>query len=263
MMKLSPILALIPCLSALQAVDAPVDGTALPRQQQRVRLLRFQPGFLADPVNVFPDDPLAPEFPEPLDDSGDWINVWVGNDNPFTDFRPAGTPGGVGYTRIVGQVQMLEQNRTGLALNLEAVTPAGRQADGVEVGPTVFTPAVAVYHELMSGVALHGFVGTQVGLDSTSTSSTRGQVEYGVALQHPLFTPRQEEEGGLYVSFGALGRWSDPREGTPLRQGLEMQPGLHWQLDSRTWLSGAVIVPIQRTSRQEQPFWQITCQFQF
>lgn len=245
--------------------QSPWDGNeSAARREQRIRLLRFQPGFLADPVNLFPEEPIDP-FAAP-EESTDWLNFTMGNDNPFTDFRRAAGTGGVGFYRVVGQVQLLDSGSTGFSLNLNAVTPAGREMDGVETGATVFTPALAIYHEVTTGVALHGFVGTNMTMNGPTTPTQPRQIEYGVAFQHPLLTA-SEAEGGLYLYVGALGRVADPRYLAPTRlAAFEVLPGLHWQLDRRTWLSGAVVVPLQRgyaAARSEQALWQLTAQFQF
>jgi hypothetical protein len=259
--------------------NAPPDSfnslDRLNRRDQRIRLPRFQPGFLADPVNVFPDTTTT-DPTQPADDSADWLNLAMGNDNPFTDFRRPGSAGGLGYYRMMGQVQLLDSGSTGFALNLNAVTPAGRQMDGVEYGVTVFTPSLAVYQELMTGTALHGFVGTNLSVNGLPTAFTSpGQVvsspvEYGIALQHPLLLPETDVDGGLYFYVGAIGRVTDPRDLPPLaarQPTLEVLPGLHWQLDSKTWLTGALIVPVSRgtttPTQTNQPLWQLTCQFRF
>src|SRR5438128_2707121 len=63
----------------------PADGglsSSVGRREQRIRLLRFQPGFLTEPVNLFPEAPTHPDLATSADDSVDWMTFTMGSDNP-------------------------------------------------------------------------------------------------------------------------------------------------------------------------------------
>ena len=80
--------------NAQPPASAPTANSA-----NRIRLFRIQPGFLSDPVELDSDDktPGGEPTPSAPDDGPDWINVAIGNDNPFFDFRRRTDPGGVAY----------------------------------------------------------------------------------------------------------------------------------------------------------------------
>src|SRR5207302_1631633 len=90
----------------LPMIDTPAPtGTTFSRPRpHRIRLFRIEPGFLSDPVGLEPDDPNE----VPPDDGPDWLQLAAGNDNPFFDFRRPGDPGGIGYFKVHGQVQLLD-----------------------------------------------------------------------------------------------------------------------------------------------------------
>src|SRR5262249_28575144 len=133
--------------AALTPSDTSSTSPTLPR---RIRLFRMQPGFVSELPWLDNDD----RPPEPsTDPNPDWIGLSVGNDNPYFDLRRRGDPGGVGFARVDTQVQLFDTSTTSFALGLQAVTPLGLQAEGVadNQGPTVVTPALAVFHELGDG----------------------------------------------------------------------------------------------------------------
>src|SRR5207237_911039 len=157
--------------------NAGPNGAARP---DRIRLFRISPGFLSDPVGLSDPDELPA-----ADDSGpDWLQMSMGPDNPFFDLRRPGDPGGVGYYKVHTQVRLLESTHTGCAVALQAVTPAGREFDGLEDGPTVVSPSVALFHAMDDGTAIQGFVGKHVNLNSNWTGQQLHQsVQYGMAVQ--------------------------------------------------------------------------------
>jgi hypothetical protein len=240
---------------------------ALP--DNRIRLFRIAPGFVADPLGIVDDDPATPSDPtaaHPANERGlDWVQVWMGNDNPFFDLRRPGDPGGVGYYRVQSQVQLLESATTGLAVGLQAVTPAGREYNGVEDGPTVFSPNVSVFHTLDDGTAIQGFVGKHVNVNSPRFGNELGHaVQCGMAVQRPLLGPSEGTAGNVFVFVEALGRYRyDGAAGlgaNPL-SAWEMVPGLHWKMASNWWMSGGVVVPLD--NRPSGNHWQFTCSIQF
>jgi hypothetical protein len=234
----------------------------------RIRLFRITPGFRSDPLGVMDDGPAPaaddPSAPRPADDGGlDWVQVSMGPDNPFFDLRRPGDPGGVGYYRVHTQVQLFESPNTGCAMALKAVTPAGREYDGVEYGPTVFSPEFSLFHALDDGTAIQGFVGKHVNLNSQRLGGELNHaVQYGMAVQRPLLGPADGAPGNVYWFVEALGRYRYDAASTvgPLSQ-WEVLPGLHWQVAPNWWMSGGIVVPVNTNPATNH--WQITCSFQF
>jgi hypothetical protein len=245
----------------LLAFDLGAEQAASPAvHPDRIRLFRIAPAFLSDPIGLAdPDDPTGP------DDAGsDWLQASIGNDNPFFDVRRPGDPGGVGYYRLHTQMQLLDSPHTGCALGLQAVTPAGRDNDGVDAGPTVLSPSLSLFHALDDGTAFQGFVGKHVHLDSGLGGRLGQSVQYGMAVQRPLL-PAGPDGAGVYVFMEALGRYryeSQAAAAAGTGHVMELLPGLHWQLAPNWWMSGAVVLPVN-TAPTSVNQWQITCSFHF
>ena len=153
---------------------------------------------LADPT----DSPAA------ADDSGpDWLQVTAGNDNPFFDLRSPGDPGGIGFYKLHTQVQLFDSPNTGCAIAVQAVTPAGRESDGVDDGQTVVSPAVSLFHSLDDGTAIQGFVGKNVNVGSHWSGQLSQSVRYGMAVQRPLLPAGPNGDANFYVFMEALGHY--------------------------------------------------------
>jgi hypothetical protein len=239
-----------------------------PARANRVPLFRMTPGFWCDPVGLTDDDPppdVDLSSPRP-DDGPDWLQVVAGNDNPFFDFRRPGDPGGVGYYRLHSQMQLFDSQSTALALGLQAYTPAGLQAGGVEDGPTYVSPALAVSHCLDDGTAFHGFVGRNLRMNAGWAGEfprARG-LQYGLAVSRPLLAGVADDPGPVYLFVEALGHY---RPNLPAGAGapgaLELLPGMHWKVTDGWWLSGGVALPVNGERPVDPRLWQITCSFQF
>ena len=237
---------------------------------RRIRLFGITPGFLSDPVGLSdPNDPLLAAANDPAnaatDPGPDWMSLTVGDDNPFFDLRRPGDPGGVGYYRVHSQVQLVNSAHTGCAVALQAVTPAGRENNGLDDGPTVFSPAFSLYHALDNGTAIQGFVGKNLNFSPRWTNQLDQSFQYGMALQHPVLESRSDGIGNVYVFVEALGRYrmdSGDNGASPFGS-LDVLPGVHWQLAPNWWMSGGVVVPMTAATRTETNQWQITCSFQF
>ena len=240
------------------AATSPIPSTA---RANRIRLFRFVPGFAWEPAGLDFDDPAGPETtPAEADPGLAWLQVAVGSDNPFLDLRRPGDPGGIGYYRMHTQVQLFDSPTTGCALALRAVTPAGRECNGIANGPTFVSPALSFFQALDNDFALQAFVGKHMRLDSPVGPSLRRSVEYGLALNRPL-TDETSVPGRVYVFLEALGRYRyDDTEPRPAV--WEVVPGLHWQMNDNWWLSGGWIVPMS-APRTEGPQWLISCWMQF
>jgi hypothetical protein len=187
----------------------------------------------------------------------------VGSDNPFFDFRRPGDPGGVGFYRLHSQVLLFDNQKTGLSMGLQAVTPAGLEADGVADGPTILSPHFAWFHQVGNGTAIQGFVGKNVRANSHWSDSLERQINYGLALQSPLPGTESTPGRSVHLFLEALGRYridGDPSLRSPLN--WELLPGIHWQLGESWWMSGGILMPLTAT-RPDARLWQITCSWQF
>ena len=243
------------------------DDTSPPSRPDRFQLFRMPVGFLTNPVGLDSDDddPLpnpesatAPSFP-----GEDRIQLILGQDNPFFDFRYPGDPGGVGYYRLHTQYQLLDSSTGGLCLGLRAVTPAGLEADGLARGHTILTPALAWYQDLGGNLALHGYIGKNLRAANGWTDSLERSLHYGMALQQPIPGMSSTTIGSLHFFVEALGRQrSSPDLGASPTFNWEVLPGLHWQMGENWWMSGGFVLPMG-ASRPETNLWQITCSWRF
>jgi hypothetical protein len=209
-----------------------------------------------------PDDPVDP-FADQPDTSPDWLQLAIGNDNPYYELRRPGDPGGIGYFRVCGRAQLVDAPNTACTVGLQAVTPAGRDFDGLPDGPTVVMPAFSWYHELDNGTAFQGFFGKNVYTDSLlARQNFHRRYQCGVAVQRPLWPGDVDGSGGVYCFLEALGRYRyDPRPDAS-QSTWEVLPGLHWQMAEKMWLSGAVVLPCGPSHSDRNQF-QLTCSFQF
>ena len=265
----SPDLNRDPVLPRSLNLDGPSSTDA--NRSHRIRLFRFQPGFLSDPVGLDQDDPLAAaDGKAPSSDPGvDWINVALGNDNPFFDFRQRGDPGGVGFYRVNTQVQLFDTRTTAFSLGLQAYTPAGLEFDGLpdRYGPTVVSPALSLFHALGDGTALQGFVGKHLPVSNSATAPLQRAVQYGMALQRPLGLTPDGPLNNLYFYVGALGQYQYRQERvvvSPSPVVWDVMPGLHWKVADNWWVTGGVMLPVgpARTDTLSGR-WQVTCSLQF
>jgi hypothetical protein len=252
------------CAAQPEAFASPVSRDA------PIPLFRMPTGLPSEPVGLDDNDPPGPLDQATLpsfdtDYSGPGrMQVAIGNDNPYFDFRRRGDPGGVGYYRFYSQMQCLDLGRGGCSLGLQAVAPAGLEADGIANGPTVFSPSFAWYHDFDDGWGIDGFVGKHLHASSGWTGNLghgRG-IDYGLALHRPLPTLDGEASRNLFWFVEGLGRMRPDAMDT--RQGVswEVLPGIHWRLTDSWWLSSGVVFPIG-VSRADAGLWQFTCSWQF
>jgi hypothetical protein len=247
--------------------EGPADPAAA--RVPRFALLRMPTEHLADPPGLDDDDPP----PDPLaapplvdDDPGEnWLEVAMGNDNPYFDFRRRGTPGGVGFYRVHSQVQLFDTGTSGCSFNVQAVTPAGLESDGLRNGATALSPNLAWFQELNDRVALHCFVGKCLLASGTRCDSyVDRSLQYGVALQGPVPLFRPDETPRLQFFVEALGRYRHEDVGNGLGpSALELLPGMHLQLNDNWWISSGVSVPVRATTHAEGGLWQLTWSWRF
>jgi hypothetical protein len=242
------------------------EPPALPSRTPRIRLPRMPLTSLGDPLGLIDDGsspPPDPDAPLPPTTEGEVSSVQVsmGNDNPFFDFRRRGTPGGVGYYKVHTQYQFFDSGTTGCTFTFQAVRPAGLESNGVSEGPTFVSPALTVFHDLGDGTALHGFVAKDVRANSTWHDGLGDRLFYGVAVQQPLAGLTTDPARGLFFFLEAQGCWSDRDQGT--LHSWELVPGLHYRMSDSWWVSGGVLVPIGPTHYGSAGHWHLSCSWQY
>jgi hypothetical protein len=222
---------------------------------------------------AFPSNPLALDIDnDPVDDASggsapsgpgdDRLQVSLGLDNPYFDFRRPGDPGGVGYYRMNSQFLLLDSRCAGLCVGLQAYTPAGLDADGIADGPTVLSPNFAWFYQVGDRATIQGFVGKNLRTRPGWTDGLERDIEYGLAFQRPFLRPAVSSNQNVQFFLEALGRYhydTDPNQRPP---SLHLIPGIHWQLSDSWWISGGLLMPFA-IPRPESRLWQINCSWQF
>jgi hypothetical protein len=246
-------------------LNQPAPDLALSPPAWRIPLFRMPTGYPSDSLSLEPD--TAPDDPGSAGDrdtgSDGRLQVYMGNDNPYFDFRRPGDPGGIGYYRLQSQFQLLDNQKSGVSMVLQAVTPAGIEADGVSSGPTFISPHVAWFQELGGGTAIQGFVGKDVRANSEWSSGLHRSVRYGLAVQCPVPAAENLPGQGMHMFIEALGRYHyDALTPGTAQPNLELLPGLHWRMAENWWVSGGLLVPLG-APRPENKLWQFTCSWQF
>jgi hypothetical protein len=245
------------------------DASPAGQRPDRIHLFRIVPGFLSGPIGLEDDPSVDPDGTPVKDDGPSWLQVAIGNDNPYFDVHYAGDPGGIGYTRMQTQMQLLDLPSTGCTIGFQAVTPSGALQGGVEDGPTVISPAFSLFHSLSDGTAFQGFVSkdlhvTNPGtLADTLTHSTQlnRSMQFGMAVQRPVLP----DANSVFLFVEALGRYryDTTITGTTIPPAMEVLPGMHLKLSDSWWLSGGVILPVNQNRPIDAHLWQISCSFQF
>jgi hypothetical protein len=251
----------------------------------RIPLPGILPGFISELPGVMQDDfdPANPGFPvkapEVADDDGpDWLNICLGNDNPYLELRQPGSPGGIGYYRLATQVQLIDSPTTSCAVTVQAFTPAGLQNWGLNQGPTTFNPSMSFFHHLGEGVALQGFIGQSMILHSNLTDGLGQNLQYGMAVQRPLLPrPADNSNANVYLFFEALGRYryeslgsgsyytpaSSTTSLTPYNSAhWDVLPGLQWRPSETLWMTSGFVMPVG-PNHTDPTHLQITCSLQF
>jgi hypothetical protein len=241
------------------------SSPAAPRTP-RIALPRMPLTFLGDPLGLDPDGDNPPTDPDaplaPADGSaGGPVQLSMGEDNPFFDFRRPGAPGGVGYYKVHTQLQLFDTGTTGCTLSCQAVRPAGLESNGVSNGPSYVSPALTVFHDLGDGTAIHGFLGRDVRANATWRDGLTDNFRYGVAVQQPVPGVTTDPGKGLFVFVEAQGYWSDRDQGA--LHSWELVPGLHYRMSDSWWLSGGVLVPVGPTRSGSSGQWHVSCSWQY
>jgi hypothetical protein len=256
-----------PGLLDLAPSAAPISRTP------RLRLFRFTPGFLADPLGMHDDDssglpgstlnlPQTALMQTAPDNGPEWIQINMGSDVPYFDLRRPGDPGGFGYYRVNTQMALLDSPTTSCSLGVQAVTPAGAQFGGLPEGPTVVIPAFSLFHALNDRLAFQGFVSKNMPISDAAAAPLQRNVQYGLALQRPLLAEGPEGFRTLYFSVGALGQLTPERDSLRVVPKCDVLPGFQWHVNDNWWLSSAVLMPFGPV-RTAPGQWQLTCSLQF
>jgi hypothetical protein len=247
---------------------ATADPPPPPSGTPRIRLPRMPNTSLGDPLGLIddgdpPPDPDAPVTASPAGGGDIPVQVSMGMDNPFLDFRRSGAPGGVGYYKVQTQFQFLDTGKTGCTFSFQAVRPAGLESNGLSDGPSFVSPALTVFHDLGDGTALHGFVGKDVRANSAWRDGLvdGGGLKYGMAVQQPFPGLTPDPTRGLFLFVEAQGYWSDRDQGT--LHSWELVPGMHYRLSDSWWMSGGVLVPVGPTRYGAAGHWHLSCSWQF
>ena len=243
---------------------ATADTSAAASRTPRLRLPRMPVTSLGDPLGLSPDsDDPPPDADAPLSPpDGDLgrVQLSMGSDNPFFDFRRRGSPGGSGYYKVQTQLQLFDTGTTGFTLTCQAVRPAGLESNGLNDGPSFVSPALTVFHDLGDGSALHGFVGKDVRANSAWRDGvTDGSFRYGVALQQPVLAT--DARKGLFLFVEAQGQWSD--HDPAATRSWELVPGLHYRVSDNWWMSGGVLLPFGPTRDGSAGQWHLSCRWQY
>jgi len=184
----------------------------------------------------------------------------MGSDNPFLDLRRPGDPGGPGYYKLYSQVSLLDTPTAGLFMGVQAVTPAGLEADGVGTGPTILSPSLGWSCDLTDSTCFHAFVSKSVRATSRWAGSL-GHPNFGLALESawPFAPSNSSLLPNLFVE--TLSRPFAPPGQRSLRY-LDLLPGIHWRLSDNWWLSSGVLLPLAEP-RLDAGQLQITCSWKF
>jgi hypothetical protein len=214
-----------------------------PHRAARIPLFRMITGFLSDPLGLDPDgDDPVPIFaeqggPGTVGESQSRVQVTVGKDNPFFDFRRHGDPGGIGFYKLHTQYQLVDTGATGLTVGMQAATPAGLEGDGVAEGPTFLSPNLGWFQELGNGAALQAYLCKNIRANPRWLDRMEGGYHYGMAFQYPCPGLCDTPNRGLFFFVEGLGRFR--YEDVPNRRNAdwELVPGLHLKLSDDFWLS--------------------------
>jgi hypothetical protein len=190
------------------------------------------------------------------------LQLSVGADNPFFDFRRPGDPGGVGYYKLHSQFLLVDAPSSGVSVGLEAVTPAGLEADGISQGPTILSPNFGWFYEVAQGTAIQGFVGKNLRTRPGWSDALERDVQYGVALHSP-FPGSERDSAAVHFFLEALGRYRFDGDPSVRTTGTwKLVPGIHCQITDSWWLSGGLLMPLV-SPRMDSRLWQLTCSWHF
>jgi hypothetical protein len=211
-----------------------------PTRTPKLQLFRMPSGFLAAPLGLVSEDDPPPEDPFAKVDDDDlaFLQITLGNHVPYLDLYKRGDPGGFGYYKIHSQMQIFDLGPTNVSLAVQAITPRGLQCGGVANGPTTLAPALACFHDLGEGAAVHAFVGQQVAANSRWREQFHTGLRCGLAMQHPVPFVSFNADQGLFVFVQALGQYRTDSYRADVRTTTwDVIPGVQYRLNSTCWMS--------------------------
>src|SRR5262249_30727303 len=151
-----------------------------------------------DLTGALPDDGTDPFLAR--------LDVWVGNDNPYFDFRQRDLVGGVGFYRVNADFSIFDDTDSSLVLHCRAVTPAGLEAGGTDHGPTIVRPGFTWSQALGRTTTAQAFVETKLIGGPRAAVPFDQAFRYGFALQQALVDDATSDGGEVFLFVQALGR---------------------------------------------------------
>jgi hypothetical protein len=214
------------------------DAPPAPLRTARLQMFRMPSGFNSMPLSLVPDDDPPPEDPlAKTDDELGIVQIAYGNHVPYLDMAKRGDPGGFGYYKIHSQVQIFDLGTTSVSLAVQALAPMGFQSGGVN-GPTFLSPALACFHDLGDGAAIHAFVGQELTANARWRDQLQSSLRCGFAVQRPLPFTSYGADQGLFVFVQALGQYGPDATRADIRSiTWDVIPGLQYRVSNSCWMS--------------------------
>jgi hypothetical protein len=215
------------------------------------------------PLGLDPDEdfPTSAESSTGSRDDGR-VQVVLGTENPFFDFRRDGNPGGAGYYRLYSQALLFETSRTAFSVGLDATTPAGLESDGIATGPTYLSPNFAWLYDAGRGNTFNMFVGQNFRARTQWNNGLTRSTRYGFAWQRPCPGVGCDSDHGLHLFVEALGRFRyDGVTPQSSSRNWEFIPGVQWRLSPSWWLTGGYLFPIGASNVENRV--QFNCVLRF
>ena len=234
-----PSLYFVDYLTLLRKELSLLEAAATPTRTPRLQMFRMPSGFVVTPLGLVAEDDPPPEDPfAKADDDSNVVQITYGNHVPYLDMPKRGDPGGIGYYRIYSQVQLLDAGSTNVGLALHAVTPMGVQSGGVRNGSTVLSPALACFHDLGDGAAVHAYVGEQIAANSRWRDQVHAGFRCGLAVQHAVPFTSFSADQGMFVFVQALGQYRPDSSRTDVRStSWDLIPGVQYRMNNACWMS--------------------------
>jgi hypothetical protein len=212
--------------------------SASPGGSGRVRMFGMPTGYLSNPLGI-DDDSAGQTGIDGQASANDLpgMSAAMGMYNPFFDLRRPDDPRNAGFYKCYMQYQVVNLGPIYASMTLQALFPAGRDADGVANGPTIVCPSFAWFHDLGGGTALQGYVGQSVHMNSRWAENMGTRIHYGVGIQTPVPEMYSGGEEGLFFFVQALGRYryDTPADSRPVV--WDIYPGVQYRLNDNCWFS--------------------------
>jgi hypothetical protein len=211
---------------------------------RRIPMFGMVTGFVSEPLGLDShDDPPGVGPGDSLGvttDTGEKgpVVVAMGLDNPNFDFQGKTAFGGVGFYKLHSQVQVLDEGTTCVSVGLQAVTPAGIEAGGLQGGPTLLRPNLAWFQELGEGTALHGFVSETIRAHAHWAGELGSSINYGMAVHYELPALGMCPLHSFQLFMEALGSYRLFGYSALVRPiSWDFIPGVRWQMGESWWLA--------------------------